>query len=321
MMSGIPPKAMTLRRNQGFVLICVLWVLAILTVISVSMRQRALLDVRAATYSLDHTKAMLLARGAARRGMVEICNRAVVNWYNGEEGGTGLGQAWAHPVDMFAAGIYFAPGDMRNFDEDKCFYVIEDEERRVSINATDEMVLTNVRGLRHSDVRKIIRRRTVGLDDEKKPVRFLTTEELRYMFKDITEEDWFGKDEKPGLRNLLTCWGSGKININTASREILECVPDVSSGTINDILSYRAGFDGLIGTADDQAFADFKELGDKMKVSQSALDSLRRYCTTNSSCFTITGVATLRQGRIRAHCRAVVSGLSVIQWREEPIGS
>ena len=95
-------------RDRGFVLVCVLWVLAILTIVAIGFAQRAMLDVTAATYGMDYAKTMAMARGAVQRGMVELRNKAVIDWYNLEEGGTGLGQAWAQPGDMLAGGLYYS---------------------------------------------------------------------------------------------------------------------------------------------------------------------------------------------------------------------
>src|SRR5690606_17628980 len=52
------------QSERGFVLVIVLWVLAILTVISVGFGRRSVLDRRAAAFTLDKTQAMMLARGA-----------------------------------------------------------------------------------------------------------------------------------------------------------------------------------------------------------------------------------------------------------------
>ncbi len=321
-MSGWTPAAPgTKGRDCGFVLICVLWVLAILTVVSIGLHQRALLDARAATYSMDYVKAMLMARGAVQRGIVELRNKEIIDWYNREEGGTGLGQAWAHPVDMLVEGIYYSLGDSEEFGEEISRYTIEDEERRISLNAANERLLENVEGLRGSQVRKIIRRRSHGTRREEEPQRFQTIEELRYMFRTIDDEDWFGDEERPGLKDVLTCWGSGLVNINTASPYVLQCIPDLRSGAVNAILNYRVGADGELGTEDDLAFGSLDEVAERANLIGKPIETLKRYCTTYSQFFTITGVATLRQGKVRACCKATVRGAHVLQWREEPIGS
>ncbi|HEO71221.1 MAG TPA: hypothetical protein ENN80_08155, partial [Candidatus Hydrogenedentes bacterium] len=135
------------------------------------------------------------------------------------------------------------------------------------------------------------------------------------------EEDWLGEDGKPGLVDLLTCWGSGRININTASETVLQCIPDLDESAITTILAFRAGMDGELGTDDDEAFYNMEDLAVRGRITGDSAEAIKRYCTFSSTCYTITGIATLRRGKVRACCRAVVSGANVIQWREGPFDS
>ncbi|MDQ1257066.1 MAG: hypothetical protein QG656_1667, partial [Candidatus Hydrogenedentes bacterium] len=229
---------------------------------------------------------------------------------------------WAHPKDMLKEGLYYSLGG-EEYSEEKCKYLIEDEERRVCLNTSDERIIENVPGLRGGDVRKIIRRRTEGSEDgEERQKQFQTIEELRYLFRNIDDTIWFGDDNAPGLRDLLTRWGNGLININTAPEEVLECIPDLRSGAVGAIMNFRAGQDGRIGTEDDKWFND---LGQVTKETGISMDALQPYCTVQSQFYTITGIATLRQGKVRASCRATVvvteASANILQWREEPIGS
>ncbi|HOZ46876.1 MAG TPA: hypothetical protein PLO37_00510 [Candidatus Hydrogenedentes bacterium] len=314
-------------RRDGFVLICVLWVLAILTVVALGFGQRAMLDARAAAYSLAYTKAMYLARGAVERGIAEIRDINVINWFYQEEGGTGLGQHWAHPTDMFVEGVYYNASD---YEGETCAYCIEDEERRISINAADEELLCNIEVggdtvFRRTDARKLIKHRTGDPDEEEPPHRFQNTEELRYLFREFEDDEfWCGVGDTPGVRDLITCWGGGRINVNTASAEVLECIPglDKHDDTVARILGFRAGLDGEIGTEDDLAFNSIDAIGIVFEdMKGDSLDALNRYCTTTSDYFTITGIATLHQGKVRAICKATVLGPNVLDWREDPIGS
>ncbi|MDD3276433.1 MAG: type II secretion system protein GspK [Kiritimatiellales bacterium] len=53
-----------------------------------------------------------------------------------------------------------------------------------------------------------------------------------------------------GIADQLTTWGSGKVNPNSASREVLNSLP-ISEGVIDVILELRKGPDGEAGTEDD----------------------------------------------------------------------
>src|SRR5688572_16293375 len=88
-------------RQQGFVLVIVLWVLAILSVITIGLGHRSLLDRRAAWYALDHTQAMMAAQGAVQRGIIELRFKALANSNQPEESIiTHHGQSWAKQVNL-----------------------------------------------------------------------------------------------------------------------------------------------------------------------------------------------------------------------------
>ncbi|HOQ89068.1 MAG TPA: hypothetical protein PLX03_02905, partial [Candidatus Hydrogenedentes bacterium] len=93
--------------KRGFVLVCVLWVTALLSLLALGFARRAMLDRRAATYALDHAVAMAAARGAVERGILEIMNRGLkVRFLPPERrGGTHLGEYWARPTDFASEGF------------------------------------------------------------------------------------------------------------------------------------------------------------------------------------------------------------------------
>ena len=102
------PNPRSAIGDRGFVLVCVLWILAILTVIAVGFQRRAMMDARAAVFTLDHTRAMFMSRGAVARGIVELRNKAVIDEINKQPGRTSYSQKWAHTVDMLQEKGYYA---------------------------------------------------------------------------------------------------------------------------------------------------------------------------------------------------------------------
>jgi type II secretory pathway component PulK len=309
--------------NCGFVLVTVLWVLAILSLIAIGFGRRAMMDRKAATYTIDHDKAMFRARGAVERGIAELRNKAIIDALYVQGGRTSYAQRWARPMDLLAEGGYFAKGTgNRKDDEDRdvCEYRIRDEESLVCINCVDETFLMGIKALTPSAIRKIMRWRGGDPDTNEVGQGFQTIEELRNI-EGIKDDDWFGKDDEPGLKDLITCWGDGKININTATAEVLASIPDVGDGVIAAVISYRAGPDGELFTGDDQDFPDVGSIGTLADISGSDMQAVLQYCKVDSQFFTIRGIATLRQGKVRATCVATVlvqaPNAVVIKWREE----
>ena len=54
-----------------------------------------------------------------------------------------------------------------------------------------------------------------------------------------------------GFANLLTTWGDGKINVNTANRGVLMTVTELDEFAVDALLEARMGLDGAPGTEDD----------------------------------------------------------------------
>lgn len=318
----------TCIRNAGFVLVTVLWVLAILSLIAVGFGRRAMMDRKATTYTLDHDRAMFRARGAVERGIAELRNKAVIDALYTQAGRTSYSQRWARPMDLLSEAGYFGKGagekggDGKKDDtsRDVCEYNIRDEESLICINSVDETFLTGLKLLTPAAIRKIMRRRLGDKETNEAGQGFQTIEELRTI-EGIKDDEWFGDDETPGLKDLITCWGDGKININTAKPEVLSAIPDLSEGAVDSILAYRSGDDGELFTEDDRDFADLNTISTQAEISNDDLQPVFQYCKVDSQFFTIWGVATLRQGKVHASCVATVlvqpPNATVIKWREE----
>lgn len=314
---------MNRRPANGFVLVTVLWILAILTLVTVSFGHHALLHRRAAAFSLDHLQALYMARGAAQRGMVELRNKAFIDRLLGQAGRTSFDQRWFDPPDMFNEDKAFSLGKQIEVKDEQCRYIIRDAEGLISVNHARREVLDQIEGLSFRTVDLIFMRRGGALSIQR-PQPFLAAEELSYL-KGVDDAIWYGDEGEPGLRDLVTVWGDhGRININTCSQAVLECIPDLDDEVILGIVAYRAGSDGKLGTSDDAAFVSLSDLPKKLPVAPDRLESIQRYCKLDSSFFTITGFATQRQGKVRAQCTAAVKvdGESVVllDWREDVVG-
>jgi general secretion pathway protein K len=311
-------------EKRGFVLVVVLWLLAILTVIAIGFQRRSVMEARAAAFTLDHSKAMFLARGAVARGVIEVRNKGAIDALYKQSGRTGYSQQWTKTKDMFAEGSYYTVPEGDEYKEEICKYVIRDEESRVSVNSAPEDMLKEVKSLSLEAVRHIMKRR-MGDADAKEPAQpFQTIEELREA-ADIKDKDWFGSGRKAPLKDIITCWGDGKLNVNTASADVLASVPGLRSNAVSAIVDYRAGQDRKLCTEDDLDFESFDDLRERTGVTGDALNALQQYCKLDSQFFTITGIATLRQGKVVATCVATVvideGATTVMKWREEIVES
>lgn len=330
-------------RNDGFVLVIVLWVLAILSVVALGIGRQAWLDRQAAAYSLDHAQALMMARGAVNRAAVELRNKTLKDFTMTRSGDVHgafpvahIGQPWSWPTNILEEGEYFTEGG-EEFENDIVEFRIHDLESKFNINMIPVSFMEELDGLSRPVIRRIEFRRAGDMEQGQPPMLFTTIEELRY-FKGIDDDDWFGDGDEPGLPQYLTVWGDAKININTAPREVLDVIPGLDSRTIDDIMEFRAGYDGELYTSDDWGFLTWDELWELVGVEGEDRQALLGFVKLDSNYFEITGIATRRGGKVRAKVTAIVDmnrllGIQFrdpaiqvpptpfVRWSEETIGS
>lgn len=321
------------KQRHGFVLVSVLWVVALLTIITLSYHHRARLEVQASRYSLDAAQARMAARGAVERGIIDLRNKSLLDAYANTAGSAvggpvaHLGQPWARGGDLFGAGGILKRDE--TFADDVVLYTIEDLDRYVNMNTAPEEVVENLPGVNRPLARKLHFRRA-GTDEagaaRGAAAPFQDVAEIRRL-DGISEDEWRGTSGKPGLRDLVTTQGDGRINVNTATIDVLRVLPGVGDQIAGDILSVRNGADGVSGTTDDKGWSAWDAFATDTGVQGDALQSLKRLCKFDSSYFKITGTATRRGGKIRSACAAVyrLSGGSeaptLVSWTEESLGT
>lgn len=64
-----------------------------------------------------------------------------------------------------------------------------------------------------------------------------------------------------GMADLFTTVSIGYINVNTASAEVLQMIPDMDQQIASEIISWRNGDDGMPGNEDDRPFKSVGEMG------------------------------------------------------------
>ena len=118
-------------------------------------------------------------------------------------------------------------------------YILQDQESKINVNTMSSDVLKRLPGLNEDIVDAIT---------ESPLSPFYVKEEL--LLLDEINEELFAE-----FSEYITTYGNGKININTASREILIALIETeASGVVDIIMAFRAGLDGEEGTEDDRIF-------------------------------------------------------------------
>ncbi len=233
----LPRNDRVIVNKKAQVIIIILWILAILAVIAVGVGHRVSMAIRLTVYQRDGAKALCLAQAGINRAIVEL----------GKEGAAtdGLNDIWSTGIDAenkkLFDNIEVKEGSGETFTikylydkENNTYLCMADEERKININAADDVLLQALLGeCAVTDAAAITKNILfwrgaipnneeaksyyANLGYENKGKNFANTEELILVMgiKDFEAE----KLEK--LMGLITVFGSGKVNINTCSEEVL----------------------------------------------------------------------------------------------------
>jgi DNA uptake protein ComE-like DNA-binding protein len=130
----------------------------------------------------------------------------------------------------------------------KAFYKLFDEEARVNINTAPGDVLTRLPGIDSETAENIS-------SSELKPMR--VKEELLFV-DGITEEKY------ENIKDLITVYSEGAVNINTASADVLKII-GMSDSLAHAVCEFRKGVDGKETTEDDEPFKNTGEIISRLR--------------------------------------------------------
>jgi len=288
------------RATQGSVLIFTMWILVCLTLISLGFGHRVRLETKATAYTVANTQAFYRAETALYEKAIELIGAR-------EKDDAGAAQT----------------GDDQEKDEEwevRCTVVAE--EGKVNVNLAPEEMIRNLEPIRGSIARALLRKR---LGDDLKAgggddMKFRLLEEL-LVVEEIDLDKWYGEDEdEPGIRELFTVYGDGKIDLNSAPPEVIEAIPDLDRRIVEDIIAFRAGPDAVGGTDDDRTWKSFDKFKASLKLSRDKLAPITKYCKLGSDYHTITVAARKKGSRATARITAVMrkkyDGFEIVSWRE-----
>jgi type II secretory pathway component PulK len=112
------------------------------------------------------------------------------------------------------------------------------------------------------------------------------------LVRGVTPRLFFGStnagESAVGLRDLFASVSGQFININTASPEVMQTIPDVDGNLAEAIVTFRVGPDGIEGNEDDQPFRSISELLSISGFSGALVQQIVRYARTRSSIFEVT---------------------------------
>lgn len=336
-------KNISLYRRSGFVLIFAIWVLSFLTIIAVGIaagiRQKIVvlekLDQRdrlihllegAVKFSVAYTSDQLNQSAGSYNANVKM------NLHNN------LNDFGQFELAGDSASISYALPDQGEY------YGVLDEERKINLNTTNETILSRLLErvfVLNPEAAAILARdlldwRQFGesqvkgfFSDEyysnleypysKKDANYETLDEL-LLVKGINKEIY----EK--LINYVTIYGEGKVNINTASSEVLYAL-GLDDSLADKVLEVRQGKDRVEATEDDHIFLKTFDIATEVNMAIKllpaeirAIDALNQkyLLTTVSNYFFLNIKAQLAHNFFVKSVRAIISSREnrIVYWQE-----
>lgn len=229
--------------KKGSVLMISLWILAILVVFALGLGHRASINLRLARYQRDRLKALYLANVGINRAIAEIINDSTQNYDSLKDNWTDnkkvfekivLKEESAEENPAEFATVSYKVKDQTTGEEGIIYGVI-DEERKVNINSLNKYLLqqlfilrgyeTDAEGLADVIIKWINSEKEEGKEIFKNK-SFKTLEELllilEYYYQEEKKEEKYREKAQEiynRIKDLITAYGDGKININTAHDE------------------------------------------------------------------------------------------------------
>ena len=219
------------RRSdtRGSVLLFCLWATAALTAVGITQASRIALQARWLDRVQEERQAGWLAYSGVQAAVAVLAtDDPAVDGYH---------EVWAR-----------TSSEPYRLETGSFFYTIQDEQARLPINALPKELLSLLPGFNPQMAEAVIQNRLGG-----HPLVHLG--QLRF-FGPLTPE---AMEE---LSSLVTVQGTGPVNLNTASQNVLFRL-GLPATLVNQILLYRSGPDAMPGTADDRSFqqADAASIG------------------------------------------------------------
>lgn len=267
-----------LRRESGIALIIVLWVMAMLIVISLSFSVMARTEVFSTLTFKEQMINKYLAEAGMQRGIMEIIFRNVNK---------------NKQITFAEEEVYRTDGTFYSGKMSDGYYKFSfiDESGKININTMTDasgIVLNNLlvnlcveKETADTIVDSILDwkdednlTRLYGAEDDyykslpnpykAKNANFDNPEEL-LLVKGITPKILYGDGEKPGLINFITLYSNtSAININAAAQEVLKAIPFMSDENVEQIMNYR----NADNTEKDGTDIQMVLAGDYAKISQ-----------------------------------------------------
>jgi general secretion pathway protein K len=318
-------------NRRGSVLIVSLWMLTLLGLVSGALAYTAGVENRLAGRQWDQMRLYAAARNAVSLALEDLKQVPLPR--------RALSQEWGHSPERFLDRSLGGEDTFRleREAEEAVLNGFEDENARINVNTAppslletvfgDETLVQAVEDWRDPDSAA----RPSGAEKEDTPGYlprngpFRRVEEL-LLVKGMSAA--FFKQVEP----FLTVYGNGRVNVNTASSNVLEAL-GLEPSLAEKILLFRRGKDGVLGSGDDGVVtaltalpSSFQEQGGLTAEEGASLQKVMQagFLSTESDALSMNLRVSLDKGRVAGRYRVVAvprpgKEPDILSWREEPL--
>lgn len=329
-----------MRNKKGSILLISSWALLILVVLAVGLGHRSSIALRLSAYQKDSLKASYLAKAGIKQAILQLKEDAIASpSYNS------LKSIWSTGVDPLTGKPLFENIEIRDvsgekftvrYSDDENYFCMMDEERKININkaVTDlafqplgQFILTRLfdfAGVADADALKDLVVKwidsAINSKDEDpgqifKNSDLKVTQELlpilEYFYKDESNPSLKAKEIYGKIRDLITVYGDGKININTASEETLgilinSCMDECVNNGVITVRFESQNLVNLISTIRrDNPFKDSSALSNDL-ASTNNLSSEEKNVLNK-----LTGIITFKSNNFRIKSTGEITGKAI----------
>lgn len=323
--------------RKGSILISTLWIIAILSLLSMGIASRVSMELRLSKYNRQRMQALYLATaGIAKcRDILSKDKNDYDSFYycgvmppkNDEPG---LDLEGIFKDTGFRDGAFIIA--YKN-EDGAVFFGMSDEERKININKAGLKTLANI--FQDDDMAEAVldwRGALSAARDAPDKDGYYDSPENPYKRKNadftVIEELLLVKGMTPeafnSLKEYVTVFGDGKINVNTASKKVLLAI-GLTEAAAEAIVNYRNGPDGIPGTDDDRVFTDTgnieSRLWDIQPRDAASIANLKNSFTLKSNYFKLDSRGVITNSKAGRTITAVLKrddkcGSKLIRYQE-----
>ncbi|MDP3791113.1 MAG: helix-hairpin-helix domain-containing protein [Candidatus Omnitrophota bacterium] len=274
-----------LSRNKGSILVVSVWVLVAFSILSVGL------------YGIVSSR-LKVAQVLEGRVTGQYLAKAACVWFKAKQA------SGKEPLDTISK---LQEKQVHEFGRWKFTYTLTDEESNININTASMDVISRLPGFDKELAEEVY-------ESKLKP---FNVKEGLLLIEGVSEEAF------NSCKDIITVYGSGGVNINTADTQVLQ-VLGLDTSLIDLIKSFRAGPDGKEGTADDGIFASTTEIINNLRSYSSLFEAQeaklvqlisQNALVTSSQAFTLNIETTILEKAMMRY-NIVVDKDKIKRWEE-----